>query len=73
MESLLSYVDTAFRQKSKFEQIVRNVEAAKIYEIYERRRKHLLHQLKTTKISMKKYIEEEEALSVAMEKELLTF
>lgn len=72
LESLLGYVDTAFRQKSRFEQIVRNVEAAKSYETYERRRKHLLHQLKTTKISMKKYIQEEEALTAAMEKELLT-
>ncbi|KAB0486669.1 Phage integrase family protein [Pseudomonas reinekei] len=71
LESLLSYVDTAFRQKSRFEQIVRNVEAAKSYETYERRRKHLLQQLKTKRISMESYIQEEETLTALMEKEFL--
>jgi hypothetical protein len=72
LDSLLSYVDTAFRQKSRFEQIVRNVEVAKSYETYERRRKHLIHQLKTKKISLEAYIEEEETLTAIMEKNLLT-
>lgn len=71
LESLLGYVDTAFRQKSRFEQIVRNIDVAKSYEIYEQRRKHLLHRLKLSKISMEKYIQEEEALTAAMEKEIL--
>lgn len=71
LESLLGYVDTAFRIKSKFEQVIHNVEVANCYERYERRRKRLLQDLKTGKLSTEQYIEREEALTAAMDRDLL--
>ncbi|MCY1248978.1 hypothetical protein D9M72_624730 [compost metagenome] len=72
LESLLDYVDAAFRGKSKFEQVIHNVEIARCYETYERRRKRLLQDFKTGKISKAKYIEREEALTAAMDRDLKT-
>lgn len=71
LESLLDYVDAAFRIKSKFEQVIHNVEVANCYERYERRRKRLLQDLKNGKISKEQYIEREEALTAAMDRDLL--
>lgn len=71
LESLLNYVDAAFRIKSKFEQIIHNVEVVNCYERYERRRKRLLQDLKNGKLSKEQYIEREEALTAAMDRDLL--
>ncbi|MCY1305309.1 hypothetical protein D9M70_551050 [compost metagenome] len=64
---MLDYVDAAFRGKSKFEQVIHNVEIARCYETYERRRKRLLQDFKTGKISKAK-----EALTAAMDRDLKT-
>ncbi|WP_371229684.1 tyrosine-type recombinase/integrase [Pseudomonas sp. QE6] len=72
LESLLDYVDAAFRVKSKFEQVIHNVEIARRYELYERRRKHLLQAFKTGKINKEEYIEREEALTAAMDRDIKT-
>jgi hypothetical protein len=71
LESLLNYVDAAFRIKSKFEQIIHNVDVVNCYERYERRRKRLLQDLKNGKLSKEQYIEREEALTAAMDRDLL--
>lgn len=71
LESLLNYVDAAFRIKSKFEQIIHNVEVVNCYERYERRRKRLLQDFKNGKLSKEQYIEREEALTSAMDRDLL--
>lgn len=72
LESLLDYVDAAFRVKSKFEQVIHNVEIARRYEVYERRRKRLLQDFKAGKIGKEKYIEREETLTAAMDRDLKT-
>lgn len=72
LESLLDYVDAAFRIKSKYEKIIHNVEVANCYERYERRRKRLLQDFKSGKISKSLYIESEEALSAAIDRDLLS-
>ncbi len=71
LESLLDYVDAAFRKKSKYEQIIRNVDMAKTYESYEKRRKRLLAGFKKGKLTKEQYIEREEALSHAMDRALV--
>lgn len=63
LEGLLTYVDDAFRKRSKFGEVVRNVETAKIYHSYERRRKHLLDDFKAGRISKEEYITREEILT----------
>ena len=70
LDSLLDYVDAAFRKKSKYEQIIRNVDVARTYESYERRRKRLLEDFKKGKLTKEHYIEREEALSSAMDRAL---
>lgn len=71
LESLLDYVDAAFRKKSKYEQIIRNVDIARTYESYEKRRKRLLEEFKKGKLTKEHYIEREEALSSAMDRALV--
>lgn len=71
LESLLNYVDAAFRIKSKFEQVIHNVEVANCYERHLKRRKRLLQSLKNGKISKEQYIDREEALTAAMDRDLL--
>ncbi|MBB2885060.1 tyrosine-type recombinase/integrase [Pseudomonas sp. CT11-2] len=68
LESLLGYVDTAFKTKSKYEQIIHNVEVAKIYETYQKRRKRLLDDFAKEKISKEIYIEREQSLTESMER-----
>lgn len=70
LESLLDYVDSAFRVKSKYEQIIHNVEVAKMYENYRKREKRLLEELKKGKISQEQYIKRLESLSSAMDRDL---
>jgi len=70
LESLLDYVDAAFRKKSKYEQIIRNVDMARAYESFEKRRKRLLEDFKKGKLTKEDYIEREEALSSAMDRAL---
>ncbi|MFJ5286660.1 site-specific integrase [Pseudomonas sp. NPDC088429] len=70
LESLLDYVDNAFKAKSKYEQVIHNVEVARTYEAYEMRRKRLLEDFKKGKISKEKYIEREEALTATMDRDL---
>lgn len=70
LESLLDYVDAAFRVKSKFEQVIHNVEIARRYETYEHRRKRLIEDFKNEKINKEKYIEREEGLTAAMDRDL---
>jgi len=70
LESLLNYVDAAFREKSKYEQVIHNVQVARTYETYQRRRKQLLEDFKRGKISKEKYIKREEALTAAMDLDL---
>ncbi|WP_028627168.1 tyrosine-type recombinase/integrase [Metapseudomonas resinovorans] len=72
LESLLDYVDAAFRVKSKFEQVIHNVEIARRYETYERRRKRLLEDFKKDRISKERYIEREQALTAAMDRDFKT-
>lgn len=67
LESFLQYVDNAFKIKSKYEQIIHNVQFARTYEGYEKRRKRLLEALKKDRISKAKYIEREEFLSKAIQ------
>lgn len=70
LEGLLHYVDAAYRNKSKFSKIIRNIETANKYHSYERRRKRIFDDFKSEKISRSQYIELEEGLSKAMENEL---
>ncbi|EPL08167.1 site-specific recombinase, phage integrase family protein [Pseudomonas sp. CF150] len=70
LESFLQYVDNAFKIKSKYEQIVHNVQFARTYEAYEKRRKRLLEALKKDRISKVKFIEREEFLSKTMQRAL---
>lgn len=66
LESLLGYVDTAFKVKSKYEQVIHNVEVARTYETYEKRRKRLLEDFEKEKISKEIYIEREKSLRASM-------
>lgn len=71
LESLLDYVDTAFKVKSKYEQVIHNVEVARTYETYEKRRKRLLDDFEKEKISKEIYIEREKSLTASMERMLM--
>ena len=71
LESLLDYVDTAFKVKSKYEQVIHNVEVAKTYETYQKRRKRLLDDFEKEKISKEIYIEREKSLTESMERMLM--
>jgi integrase len=71
LESLLDYVDAAFKVRSKYEQVIHNVEVARTYEMYEKRRKRLLGDLKKGKISKEIYIAREEALTASMDRALI--
>ena len=71
LESLLDYVDTAFKVKSKYEQVIHNVEVAKTYETYQKRRKRLLDDFEKEKISKEIYIEREKSLTASMERVLM--
>ncbi|WP_027921754.1 site-specific integrase [Pseudomonas sp. URMO17WK12:I12] len=71
LESLLDYVDTAFKVKSKYEQVIHNVEVARTYETYEKRRKRLLDDFEKEKISKEIYIEREKSLTASMERVLM--
>ena len=70
LEGLLGYVDAAYRQKSKFSAVVRNIELAKTYEGYQRRRKKLRADFEANRISKSQFFELEDALDAQMEKEL---
>lgn len=71
LESLLDYVDSAFRVKSKYEQVIHNVEIAMTYENYEKRRKRLREDFKKGKINKEQFIERDELLSSAMDRDLM--
>ena len=71
LESLLDYVDAAFKVKSKYEQVIHNVEVARTYETYEKRRKRLLDDFEKEKISKEIYIEREKFLTASMERVLM--
>ncbi|MCP3749256.1 site-specific integrase [Pseudomonas sp. SBB6] len=70
LESLLDYVDSAFKQKSKYQQIIQNAEAARTYENYEKRRKRLRDDFKKGKLTKEQYIERDEQLDAAMDRDL---
>ncbi|MBM1195685.1 site-specific integrase [Pseudomonas weihenstephanensis] len=70
LESLLDYVDFAFKQKSKYQQIIQNAEAARTYENYEKRRKRLRDDFKKGKLTKEQYIERDERLDAAMDRDL---
>lgn len=70
LESLLDYVDSAFKQKSKYQQIIQNAEAARTYENYEKRRKRLRDHFKKGKLTKEQYIELDERLDAAMDRDL---
>lgn len=63
LESLLEYVDSGFKAKSKYEKVLRNVDLARGYEVYERRRRSLVAAFKADKISKEEYIKREESLA----------
>lgn len=69
LESLLDYVDSAFKQKSKYQQIIQNAEAARTYENYEKRRKRLRDDFKKGKLTKDQYIELDEKLDAAMDRD----
>lgn len=71
LESLLTYVDDAYKEKSKFEKVVHNVETAKMYENYQKRMKRLLEALKSGKISTDEYIERTETLMADRDRDLM--
>jgi integrase len=71
LESLLDYVDAAFKVKSKYEQVIHNVEVARTYETYEKRRKRLLDDFEKEKISKEIYIEREKSLTASMQRVLM--
>ena len=70
LESLLDYVDSAFKQKSKYQQIIHNAEVARAYENYEKRRKRLRDDFKKGKLTKEQFIELDERLDAAMDHEL---
>lgn len=70
LESLLDYVDSAFKQKSKYQQIIQNAEAARAYENYEKRRKRLRDDFKKGKLTKEQFIERDEQLDAAMDRDL---
>jgi hypothetical protein len=70
LESLLDYVDDAFRHRSKFSRIINNVYSQLAYETYEKRRKLLIQQHKNKIITDECFYDEDEALTAAMYKEL---
>jgi hypothetical protein len=70
LESLLGYVDDAFRHKSKFSKVINNVHSQQAYEMYEKRRKLMIHQHKLKVITDEQFYEQDEALTSAMYKEL---
>jgi len=72
LEGLLVYVDAAYKQKSKFTKIVRNIEMARTYEGYQRRRKRLRVDFEANKISKSQFLALEDALDAQMEKELFS-
>ncbi|WP_428552075.1 tyrosine-type recombinase/integrase [Pseudomonas edaphica] len=65
LESFLGYVDAAFKQVSKFSQIIKNARSQQVYMEYERRRKHLIRRLAERVITVDQYIEEEDSLTKA--------
>ena len=71
LESLLDYVDSAFRAKSKYQLIIHNVEIAQKYENYEKRKKRLRHDFKIGKFTKQQFIERDEQLDAAMDRDLL--
>ncbi|MFJ4155541.1 tyrosine-type recombinase/integrase [Pseudomonas sp. NPDC089752] len=72
LESLLEYVDTAFKQKSKYQQIIQNADAARKYENYEKRRKRLRDDFKKGKLTKAQFIELDEKLDASMDCDQLT-
>lgn len=70
LESLLDYVDSAFKQKSKYQQIIHNAEVARAYENYQKRRKRLRDDFKKGKFTQEQYIELDERLEAAMDNDL---
>jgi hypothetical protein len=70
LESLLGYVDSAFKLKSKYEHIIRHVDAARTFDKYERRRKRLLEDFEKDKITKAQYLEREKSLTLARERDL---
>lgn len=70
LESLLDYVDAAFREKSKYQQVIHNVDVARTYENYEKRRKRLRDDFKKGKLTKEQYIERDERLDAAMDRDL---
>lgn len=71
VESLLEYVDDAFRNVSKFAKIIGNVHAQNAYDTYEKRRERLMQRHKNKQISDEQLYAEDEALTIARNKELL--
>jgi len=70
LESVLDYVDDAFRHKSKFAKVIGNVYAQAAYENYDRRRKRLIQRHKDKQITDEQLYSQDEELRVARDKEL---
>jgi len=70
LESLLEYVDDAFRHQSKFAKVISNVHAQFAYESYEKRRKRLIQRHRNNQITNEQLYAEDAALTAARDKDL---
>lgn len=70
LESLLGYVDSAFKIKSKYDQILKHVEYARTFESYEKRRKRLLDDFEKDKMTKAEFIERSTSLTESMHRDM---
>lgn len=70
LESLLDYVDNAYKSKSKYELILKHIDAANVIEIYEKRRRRLVEDFEKDKITKAEFLAREKALSESRSREI---